>query len=374
MGGASGSSGKSGGGGGMGKLGSVMEKFSLGNIAKLAAIGVGISAGVGIIRQVWKLMVQASPMLNSMLKLFQVGIMFILRPIGDFIGFLLRPMMIYLLRNVFLPWYRTMAPIMRLWGAALGTGLVNFIKDPFGTLTSWIEGTFVGKMAAIFLPVVGIAYAVGKIITAIEALDIDLGEIAAGVGKKVQEFFDSVTVALTGWWTKTLGNFMAFADLLETGLTSVVTAISGAWELFSLFFVGALGNIGALLGGAWTAFTTWISDSLGGVGDTLKGAWDNFISFFASIGNIWALIGASWENFISFIDGLGKILDSLNPGNFFSDLAGNLQSGVQNLFGGNTNNNVSVSVAGGNNMAEDAINGLKDLIFGWMEDSNTKRY
>ena len=362
------------GAGGLGKLGSVMEKFSLGNVAKLAAIGVGISVGVGLIRQVWKMMVQASPMLQSMLKLFQVGIMFILRPIGDFIGFLLRPMMIYLLRNVFLPWYRTMAPIMRMWGAQLGTGLVNFIKNPFGTLIGWIEGTFVGKLIGILVPIVGIVYVAGKIWDAIKALDIDLGAIATGVSSKVKEFFDSISDTLTGWWYSTMDRFTSFTDLLSNGLTNVVTKISGAWEIFSIFFVGGLGNIGALIGGSWNAFTSWISSSLGTVGETLKGAWNSFISFFQSIGNIWGLIGSAWENFLTFINDLGNILDSLNPGNFFADLAGGLQSGVQNLFGGSTNNNVNVSVNGGSNIAEDAINGLRDLVFGWMEDSNTKRY
>jgi hypothetical protein len=313
--GGSGSGGSSSGGKGMGKLSGVMQKFSIGNVAKLAAIGVGITMGVGLIRQVWKMMVQASPMLQSMLKLFQVGIMFILRPIGDFIGFLLRPMMIYLLRNVFLPWYRTMAPIMRMWGAQLGTGLVNFIKDPFGSLISWLEGTFWGKIVGIFVPVVGISYLVAKVWTAIQALDIDLGEIGAAVGANVQKFFDSIAIDLTSRWNSTMERWTAFTDLLSNGLTSVVTTISGAFEKFLVWFVGGLGNIGALLGGAWTSFTTWITDSLGGVGSFLQGAWDSFISFFTSIGGIWGLIGTAWENFLAFINDLGNILDSLNPGN-----------------------------------------------------------
>ena len=53
---------------------------------------LGIITGlVGIVVGMVKLLVGSSPMLKSILKLFNFGIMLILRPIGDFIGFMLRP-------------------------------------------------------------------------------------------------------------------------------------------------------------------------------------------------------------------------------------------------------------------------------------------
>ena len=49
--------------------------------------------------------------------------MLILRPIGDFFGFLLRPIIIYFLRSVALPFYQTWQPIARKLGTYLGVGV-----------------------------------------------------------------------------------------------------------------------------------------------------------------------------------------------------------------------------------------------------------
>ena len=360
---------------GVGGLQEIMKKMSIGQIGKLAAIGIGVTGIMGLVKKITSLMVESSPMLQSMLKLFQVGLMFVLRPIGDFVGFLLRPLMIYLLRNVFLPWYRQMAPIMRLWGGSLGNDLVNFFKDPIGSAKSWVEESVVGKIVAALFPVIGILAGIGFIRDAVTGLKIDFGEINAAVGEKVRIFFDSITNALNGWWTNTLGKFNEFAETLSSGLDSVVTKLSNAWSTLSLFFQGALGNVGILLGGAWSSFTTWINESLGGVGTTLETAWNSFTSFFMSIGSVWNLVGQAWSDFLSFITDLGNTLNSLNPGNFFADIGNTLKSMDQQMMGGgNTNNQVNVEVlGGGGNIAEDAINGLKEMVFGWLEDSNSKR-
>lgn len=350
----------------------VMEKMSIGTVTKLAGIALGISALTGFAQKIWSLLVTSSPMLQSMLKLFQVGIMFMLRPIGDFIGFLLRPMMIYLLRSVFLPWYRQMAPIMRMWGTELGTGLVNFLKDPFGSLVNFFDTTFIGKVLAGFFPVFGITVGIGKLIDLVSALDIDFGEINAAVGENVRRFFESITTALTGWWGDVLISFEALESFISGTLGIINTVIGSSWNTFTTFFNDVLGNVGAALSPAISGFYEWMSTNLGGVEAFLKSAWDNFTSFFSTIGGVWTLLGDSWNNFISFIGDLGNILNSLNPGNFFSELGTNLQSGVQNMFNQQTTvkNNVNVDVAGGGF----DVDGLKNMLFGWLEDHNTMRY
>lgn len=358
---------------GVGKLQSIMQQFTIGNVAKLAVIAGIATTGVGLVKQLTKMVISSSPMLQSVLKLLNVGIMFVLRPIGDFVGFLLRPLMIYLLRSVFLPWYRQMAPLMRTWGAGLGESLLNFVKDPFGTLQEWVEGTMWGKIAALFLPIVGISYLASKIHDLIKDLDIDLGEITGAVGEKVTQFFNGIGTTLQSW-SNTLTNTMSvLGNFLSTGIGAISEKIGSAWTNFTTFFNGSLGLIGTLLGGAWSGFTTWIFETLGGVGSTLQAAWDTFTSFFNSIGSVWSILGNAWNNFVSFIGDLGNILNTLNPGNWFANIGESLSKGTSQLFGGNTNNNsVDVSIQGGSPQLD--IEGLKHMLFGWMEDNNSMRY
>lgn len=89
-------------------------------LGKLALILAGITIMIQLITKIADRIVESSPILQTMLKLFQTSITFILRPIGDFIGFFLRPFLIYFLRNVALPIYRLFGPIARGLGTFLG--------------------------------------------------------------------------------------------------------------------------------------------------------------------------------------------------------------------------------------------------------------
>ncbi len=66
------------------------KMFNIGTVVKLA----GLATGVAGLLQMRKMVIDSSPMLQAMLKLLNVGIMFILRPIGDFFGFVLRPLLV----------------------------------------------------------------------------------------------------------------------------------------------------------------------------------------------------------------------------------------------------------------------------------------
>ena len=82
------------------------------NIMKLGAIATGIAGIVMLVQKLVSMTVDASPMLPQMVKLFNYSVMLILRPIGDFFGFFLRPLVVYFLRTIALPFYRQWRPIM----------------------------------------------------------------------------------------------------------------------------------------------------------------------------------------------------------------------------------------------------------------------
>lgn len=91
----------------------------------IISMGLKLSGMAIVMDKISKAVVSASPMLSQMLKLLDYGIMFMLRPIGDFIGFLLKPIVLYFFRYVAIPFYKYMAPFMQKYGDAIGTALTD---------------------------------------------------------------------------------------------------------------------------------------------------------------------------------------------------------------------------------------------------------
>ncbi len=141
MSGKGGSSSNSGGAGGLGKGLAGMQKMGMGGIAKLAGIAGGITILVGLIKKITALIFDSSPMLKQIMTLMNFGLMLIFRPIGDFIGFMLRPIVVLLLRQVIIPFYRDVLPIAREFGDLLGGGLVELWEDPSTFIADAINAT-----------------------------------------------------------------------------------------------------------------------------------------------------------------------------------------------------------------------------------------
>ena len=102
----------------LGRLDSLFEKTFGGNSSwnkmfggqgKIAAAGIGIGAAGGAMGLTSKI-IDSSPLMQQMLKLLNFGIMLVLRPIGDFFGLLMRPILILLLRKFIIPFYQTVYP------------------------------------------------------------------------------------------------------------------------------------------------------------------------------------------------------------------------------------------------------------------------
>jgi hypothetical protein len=82
---------------------------TFGGQGKTAAAGLGIGAiGGGLALS--KMIIDSSPAFQQLLKMTKFATMLILRPIGDFFGFLFRPILILLLRKFIIPFYQTVYP------------------------------------------------------------------------------------------------------------------------------------------------------------------------------------------------------------------------------------------------------------------------
>jgi len=125
---------------GMERLDDTFEKYfggdskwnkMFGGHGKMAAAGLGMGA-VGGGMALTKAIIDSSMMLQQMLKLLQFGVMLVLKPIGDFFGFLMRPILILLLRKFIIPFYQKVYPWFVTQGAKIGDGIASLV-DYFGT-------------------------------------------------------------------------------------------------------------------------------------------------------------------------------------------------------------------------------------------------
>ena len=97
-------------------------------------MGMMIGAGsAGVLIGIFKKALDVSPMFQAIKKLLNFGIMMVLRPIGDFVGFLLRPIMVWMLRKLIIPFYTTFLPLAQQWGTDIGNLVVGF----FDWIASW---------------------------------------------------------------------------------------------------------------------------------------------------------------------------------------------------------------------------------------------
>ena len=127
------------------------------NLAKLGIIATGVVGLLALTKKVASVLISSSPMLQQVLKLLNFSIMLIFRPIGDFIGFLLRPIMIMFLRKFIIPWYQTGLPVLQKVGTFIG----DFVSKLMG------EDGIVGIAAS--LGVIGVAVAGGIAVTVASA-------------------------------------------------------------------------------------------------------------------------------------------------------------------------------------------------------------
>ena len=107
----------------------------------------GVFAGIGIaVGMVIAKVIQASPLLTAMMKMMNMGITLMLRPIGDFIGSVLRPMMTYFIKDVAVPFFQATKGLVND-GGKIGKGLLAFFIQPIESI-----GAAIIKALNIVLP------------------------------------------------------------------------------------------------------------------------------------------------------------------------------------------------------------------------------
>ena len=111
----------------IGKVGKFMES------SKGQGMMAGGMMGASILTMIIKKAMEASPMLQQMLKIMNVAMTLFLRPIGDFIGGMLKPIMLFFLKEVAVPMLRKGKDMIRI-GESFGKGALGFLLKPIETI------------------------------------------------------------------------------------------------------------------------------------------------------------------------------------------------------------------------------------------------
>ena len=130
------------------KLFAQMKKLASVKEANDSSSILGKILAGGLVLGALKSLVGMSPMLKQMTKLMQFSVMLILRPIGDFIGFILRPVMVYILRKFIIPWYKDVYPVMKTLGTDIGNEITNTLSDLTGENGLGSQISALGKVVA----------------------------------------------------------------------------------------------------------------------------------------------------------------------------------------------------------------------------------
>ena len=261
---------------------------------KLGVIGVAIGSILGVV----KTLAGSSPMLKQMMKLMNFGIMMIFRPIGDFIGFLLRPIIVLLLRNFIIPWYKDAMPVMKAVGAFVGGtiagGLAEFFANPTqviadgltglsdwatDNLNSMLDGTFDWAELAdkIWegLKIVILNLPTTKIIQA--AVDVIGNMDWSRLGAKWGEIGEKIRKAIGDWFQDGLKNVVAkwhmfwtwIGDWVWKGIDGISASWNNMWQWIKDWIWNGIQSISSSWNDVWGWLKDWIWNGLNTAGHTL---------------------------------------------------------------------------------------------------------
>lgn len=254
-------------------------KDILGNIDQKQVALTGMSLGIGAILGT---LTDISPMIQSTFKLLSTGIMLMLKPIADFIGLLLRPIMVLLLQYVILPFYKSVYPWFAATGKNLGDWLINgsTTKDESGvTQINYHQPIFqTTEVKNAFKPLTDILNKIGS----------DIKSIFGNIGKFFQFYLIDPIIAAGAI-------FMEFIANIE----QIPAQIGVAWNKLTTWI-----NDEMILPiqEAWTGLTTWINEEMI---QPVQDAWNNFTTLFTDTFSMEGVLEA-WNNITGFFIGASE--------------------------------------------------------------------
>jgi len=241
------------------------------DISKIAA-GVIIGAGaLAIIKKSMGSLMKASPKLQQTLSIFSKSMMLILRPIGDLLSVIFRPLALLLLKYA-IPFYKMSVTKLKTTGGKVGGAVGGAVGIIGGTIAASAiagsiagpVGTALGVIAGVFLAGLGVL------------LGINFGAMIEEWSKSIYSFFKSID-----WVELWQGLIIFFTETLPE-ITQV------AWDMIATFFLETLPfaagyafeTILELFNDVWEAIKKFIVVTLP---EAVIEAWEKLKEFIVSI-------------------------------------------------------------------------------------------
>jgi len=295
--------------------------------------GILIGAGsVGILLTVLKKAFDVSPMFQAIKKLLHFGIMLVLRPIGDFFGFIMRPIMVMMLRKFIIPWYKDVYPAMKKYGTYIGEKLVPVLESILAFLTK-PEGAAVAVGGAVGI---GAAVVAANIIMArkiLAALGGGTTKAASGAANavanlqkattslrtKVIQLFKHPKMVISQVTSNITAKLKNVTTSVRSAITGVRTALTTTASKITNLFTKGLNN-------ATKGITTKIGQILPNI---TKGLSNLSTKLGTKIGQIMPKITGGFANLANSLGGLtskmggiGKTVTNLFTGKNLGKIGG----------------------------------------------------
>lgn len=255
-------------------------------VAKIGLIAAAITIIIKLITKITDRIVDSSPVLQTMLKLMQTGITFILRPIGDFIAFFLKPFLIFFLRQIALPAFRLLDPIAKALGTLLGGNLFSNLTltynpetDPFfGPDGAFVDVgakivAFKEELSKLTEPLFGGVFSIGTIMLDFKENLINMLQLPSGESIKIGTLISDSIEGLS--------------KLITDSMVGLDPLVSSVREKFDLFVTGLLGVGSVLQEGVVVGFENFvelIKTVIATISTTVLDAFSNVSVFFDMIG------------------------------------------------------------------------------------------
>lgn len=181
-------------------------------------------AGASIVGLIGKKLFDSSPMLQAMMKLFNTSVMLIFRPIGDFIGGFLRPLMLFFMKNIAIPFYKSAKGLGNI-GEMYGKQALGFLLKPMETIHAAIV---TGLSAVLPDSMLGGKGAVLAAKTYSGVADWQLGQMENSDNPLIAEAAKQLRVNTEtyGWWAKGINNMYAGQTGSGMGMSTGITSQS----------------------------------------------------------------------------------------------------------------------------------------------------
>ena len=407
------------GGGSLAGLGG-LQKIGMKGMLKLSLIGLAITAIMGSIKAI----AGSSPMLKQMFKLMNFGIMMIFRPIGDFIGFMLRPIIVLLLRNFIIPWYTYAMPILQsvggFFGGRIAADLESFIANPsqaiadgLNSLGKWasdginfllsekMDWAQLGKdlIAGIYTifwewnPAVQFGKILGDSFKLMDwsSISASWGQVGQNIAKAIDTWWKS---ALTMTGADVIGMFTSFTAWFGEALAENAPDIHLLFTKIASWFQNGIDTIVARWHMFWTWIGDWVWEGIDGISASWNSMWkwvkdwiyNGIQSITAKWSDIWGwLKDWIWNGLQSAAGGLGSVLGFADGGQINEPIMGIGKSGQMYSFGENGSETVTpngqsgggsgitLNISVGNISSEGDMRNFETRVMDILENANSRR-